>query len=145
MRSALYFFTALLAAGSAVASAVPPTGDVGGEDLKVVNLTEDDLEPIPDGGMLKILCMVGKLELDRRGIFDCTPVVWRVLVLIWCPLTGNHSYLPHRLAAVNVWPTLKGDVPPGAEIVTVLPFPRLSVSMRKASSATSIKFLGKGG
>ncbi|EER42301.1 conserved hypothetical protein [Histoplasma capsulatum H143] len=119
MRSALYFVTALLAAGSAVASAVPSTGDVGGEDLKVVNLTEDDLEPIPDGG--------------------------RALALIWCPRTGNHSYLPHRLAAVNVWPTLKGDVPPGAEIVTVLPFPRLSVSMRKASSATSIKFLGKGG
>ncbi|QSS49541.1 hypothetical protein I7I53_09927 [Histoplasma capsulatum var. duboisii H88] len=63
MRSALYFVTALLAAGSAVASAVPSTGDVGGEDLKVVNLTEDDLEPIPDG------------ELDKRGIFDCTPVV----------------------------------------------------------------------
>ncbi|EDN03952.1 hypothetical protein I7I51_05189 [Histoplasma capsulatum] len=49
MRSALYFVTELLAAGSAVASAVPSTGDVGGEDLKVVNLTEDDLEPIPDG------------------------------------------------------------------------------------------------
>ncbi|KAG5295151.1 hypothetical protein I7I48_11927 [Histoplasma ohiense] len=65
MRSALYFVTAFLAAGSAVASAVPSTGDVGGEDLKVVNLTEDDLEPIPDG------------ELDKRGIFDCTPVVFK--------------------------------------------------------------------
>ncbi|KKZ68592.1 hypothetical protein GX50_08708 [[Emmonsia] crescens] len=63
MRSATYFVTALLAAGSAVASAIPSPDDAGRGDLKVVNLTEDDLVPIPDG------------ELDKRGVFDCNPVV----------------------------------------------------------------------
>ncbi|PGH00138.1 hypothetical protein GX51_05951 [Blastomyces parvus] len=63
MRSALYFLTALLAAGSAVASAIPSPDEAGGEDLQVVTLTEADLEPIPDG------------YLDKRGWLDCTPYV----------------------------------------------------------------------